>query len=229
MFVFDATRRKELSTEPDWIQWSAGPDGTDEALLEALQNIASQPENGSWMNVRALMLKHLLLHAPVGLNPENPLSCRIRIGGAMWAIQNKRKEWGYSLLGEEVMSAVRELNDCGAFCSMLDISHTAPDWDSLLRLGLAGLRDRAVQAAGETADPEALEFFHAVEMVYEAACGAMKRLASVARERGAQDHAVCFEHLAERPPETLQEALILGVFYDQVQDADTVSLRSQGI
>lgn len=230
MFTFEDSRITQLSTEPEWISWSAGPDSSEEALQEALQKIAAMPEETSWMTKRAMMLEHLLLHAPVGINPANPLSCRIRLGGAMWEIQNRRKEWGYAaLLDSQTMSAVRELDDCGAFISMLDTSHTSPDWASLLRLGLAGLRDRAEQALNQTADRGSQEFFRAVITVYNAACHALKRLAATARTMGAESHAAIFERLAVQPPETLQEALILGAFYDQVQDADAVPVRSQGI
>ena len=194
MFTFENSRITQLSTEPEWISWSAEPDNTEEALQEALQKIAAMPEETSWMTKRAMMLEHLLLHAPVGINPANPLSCRIRLGGAMWEIQNKRKEWGYAaLLDSQTMSAVRELDNCGAFISMLDTSHTSPDWASLLRLGMAGLRDRAEQALNQTADRGSQEFFRAVITVYNAACHALKRLAEYARQTGAADHAACFQ------------------------------------
>lgn len=229
MLVFDESRMAQLSCEPEWISWVSGPEGDAESLKRTLKNLSSPDGAVTPILKRAMMLSYLLRHAPVGLNPENPLSCRIRWGGLLYEEQAAWRAEGAARLAPSDWAEIRKLDEGGVFVAQLDLSHTAPDWESLLRLGLAGLRDRALQELRKTEDGSKQTFYRAVAMVYAAACDALKRLARAAENAGASGHARCFSRLAERPPETLQEALILGLFYDQLQDGDAVPVRSQGL
>ncbi|MBM3190436.1 MAG: hypothetical protein FJZ90_17175, partial [Chloroflexi bacterium] len=99
-------------------------------------------------------------------------------------------------------------------------SHYPPGHATLLRLGLAGIRDQARQRLAAEADPARREFLRAVEISYEAACQYVARYAALAdalaveeadpRRRAELERiaAVCRE-LATGAPTSFQAALQL--------------------
>ena len=165
MLVFDESRMAQLSCEPEWISWVSGPEGDAESLKRTLKNLSSPDGAVTPILKRAMMLSYLLRHAPVGLNPENPLSCRIRWGGLLYEEQAVWRAEGAARLAPSDWAEIRKLDEGGVFVAQLDLSHTAPDWESLLRLGLAGLRDRALQELRKTEDGSKQTFYRAVAMV----------------------------------------------------------------
>lgn len=226
--MFDFVRdREKLEREPEWIAWAAGPEGTEDALRAALRKIIDGEADP--MKRRAAMLVWLLDHAPVGANPDNPFIFRVQTFGLMWEYIRESKAKMLERIPAGERAGIEAFQRCGAFVSMLDLSHTTPDWESLLALGVSGLRDRAAARLEGEADPENRTFLAAVVDVYDACSRCFHRLADAAREAGASETAERLDLLAERPPETLQDALTLGLFYDHLQDADAVSVRSQGI
>lgn len=101
----------------------------------------------------------------------------------------------------------------GAFQFCLDLSHTSPDWRNLLKYGFTGLRDRAATFSGV--------FHQAVTMVYDAVIILVKRLAAVSPNPS-------LAALAERPPQTFQEALQLACLYHELQEMEGEPVRSMG-
>jgi len=112
--------------------------------------------------------------------------------------------------------------------SYLDLSHTSPGWQNLLKYGIVGIRDRAQAALDATAEAEVREFFAAVATVYEAIRKYILRLAAEAERVGAVRVIDVLKHLAVRPPETLQEALQLSWLYNQAQESEGELVRTQG-
>ncbi len=101
----------------------------------------------------------------------------------------------------------------GSLNSMLDLSHTSPDWENLLKHGLTGMRDKAAAKSGE--------FHEAVTMVYDAAALLAKRL-------GEASGNVALAALGERQPQTFREALQLAYLYHELQEMEGEPVRSMG-
>ena len=102
----------------------------------------------------------------------------------------------------------------GAWSAQLDCaSHICPDWQELLTHGATGLRDRA---AGSD------DLFHqAVAMVFGGV------VAFIRRYHALQPSPV-LAALAERPPQSLHEALQLAYIYHELMAADGMAIRSMG-
>ena len=109
-----------------------------------------------------------------------------------------------------------------------DTSHTCPDWCAVLALGPSGLADRA-RARRVTAQTEKeCLFLDCVIESYEAIIRLCRRWADVAESRGAVACAADLRAIAERPPQTLGEALQWSLVYDRCQEAEGEDVRSQG-
>ncbi len=127
----------------------------------------------------------------------------------------------------------RRLTNLGAIFANGDYSHTMPDWEKLLSLGLAGIITEAEErlSKSEAGTPEAA-FYEAVKITYEATARFALRLASVAESTDGANAAFAKENLkaiASRAPRTLAEAMQLYFTYYFVQQkVDGAALRSLG-
>lgn len=113
----------------------------------------------------------------------------------------------------------------GYYYATLDLSHTTPDWDAILTLGVPGLLARAEQRYAETP----CVFTESVRIVYTAFRRFILRFASVAEKGGRPDLAEMLRFLADHKPETLQQALQLGLLYRHLQEIKGEWVRSNGI
>ncbi len=102
----------------------------------------------------------------------------------------------------------------GAFIAQLDCaSHICPDWNSLLKNGVKGIRDRAAQRSGD--------YYQAVVLAFDGVISLLRRFDEVQPELG-------LAALAERPPQTLREALQLAYLYHELIELDGIAVRSMG-
>ena len=113
----------------------------------------------------------------------------------------------------------------GAFTVNVDMSHTCPDWDAVLTLGASGLLKRAEEHCARTPTP----FYEAVRITFAAFRRFILRFSEASRTAGRADLAGMTDFLADRPPETLQQALELGLLYREMQELEGELVRSMGI
>lgn len=129
----------------------------------------------------------------------------------------------------DVMESVQRFSETGTFVSMLDTSHTSPDWESLLALGPAGLRIRALNALNSAQNGEQKNFYTAAAAAFESMCALIRRFAELAEKRSAVRVLDTLRAIAVHPPETFQQALQLALIYDTCQETEGEPVRSQGI
>ena len=113
----------------------------------------------------------------------------------------------------------------GRFQAVADLSHTSPDWDRILTLGIPGLLAEAEKHHGENLSP----FTESTVLACRAFRDFAFRFARVAEREGRHDLAEILSSLAVRPPETLREALQLAILYWHVQEIEGEWVRSMGI
>ena len=139
-------------------------------------------------------------------------------------IQNERKKASAQAAFGDPASGMEAVVR-GLYRSRLDLSHTSPDWDNLLNLGIPGLLARAEKLCAEK--PSA--FAESVRIVYTAFRGFLLRFADLASRRGLGDLAEMLTFLADHAPETLKQALELGLLYREIQEIEGEWVRSMGI
>ena len=128
-------------------------------------------------------------------------------------------------LGEECAQRRAQAAEEGAFTVNVDMSHTCPDWDAVLTLGAPGLLKRAEEHYVRTPTP----FYEAVRITFAAFRRFMLRFSEAARAVGRADLAGMTDFLADHAPETLQQALELGLLYREMQELEGELVRSMGI
>lgn len=112
--------------------------------------------------------------------------------------------------GEELLVGVRRR----AYSGESDIGHTAPDFQNIFALGLPGLLARLEHYAEGANSEESRRYYEAGIRTWRAAIAYVKRAASAA---GNAEQAAALAALAERPPQTLYEAVQLTFLYYMLQ------------
>ena len=200
------------------------------ALGKLLDRVAAETAGQSFVVTRAAWLEALFKHTQVSVAADDVFVDWIPSQSLLGSLRQKR------------VDAFREktpaIADTGwpwwegthaASVSSLDISHTCPDWESILRLGPGGLADRARARLATAKDEKARTFYATVVRVYEAECALCRRWADVAERRGATACAGVLRELAAHPPRTLREALQLMLLHNCCQEAEGEWVRSQGL
>lgn len=179
------------------------------------------------ITVRAKSLARLMRETRIGVDPLDRFADQMN-GGIFYELREEIKKDAYSVFSQEFWRGVSEYWETGTFMSWLDISHTAPDWASILRLGAPGLLARAEGARKEAKTEKERVFCDAAICVLEAFLELLRRFAAQAEKVNAPDVAEVFHALTERPPQTFREALQLAIVYDRCQEIEGEPLRSQG-
>ena len=113
----------------------------------------------------------------------------------------------------------------GRFFTQTDLSHTSPDWDRILSLGIPGILAEAESRHAANPTP----FTESVVLACRAFRDFALRFARVCGHEGRDDLAATLDALAARPPETLRETLQLSILYWHVQEIEGEWVRSFGI
>ena len=113
----------------------------------------------------------------------------------------------------------------GLYFAHVDFSHTTPDWDNILTLGIPGLLARAEDKLAKEYSP----FIHSVVIVYKAFLTFANRFAAVAESIGNSKLSEDLFALTLNGPKTLRQALELGLLYREIQEIEGEPLRSMGI
>lgn len=195
------------------------PAELEDRAMEYLDAHKEEPR----IRIRAAVFSFLFRNARIRVDAFDWFADHIDTGNVMWKIQQK---WRSEFDG--AIPASKRQDDPAGFPA-LDLSHTSPGWRNLLKYGICGIRDRALDALPGAADAEAREFYAAVATVYEAIRVYTLRLAAEAERIGAVRVTGCLKNIAERPPESFQEALQLAFLYTKAQEHEGEWVRTQGV
>lgn len=137
----------------------------------------------------------------------------------------------------EIDRMMKDYNASGAITIWPDFDHVVPDWDSLVKLGFTGIRDRArrFRKLHEEKAPltQAQEsYFDGIEIQYSAIIRVIDRLYRYAlnqKHEKAKKIAVCLEHLRDGAPTNIYEAMQLIYLYFMFSESiDNYQVRSLG-
>ena len=137
----------------------------------------------------------------------------------------------------EIDSLMKDLNASGAVSIWPDFDHVVPDWDSLMTLGIPGIRERARkyrrmhETKGKLSDRQKA-FFDGIELEYTAILSFIDRLTCHAAKQThekAPKIARCLQHLHDGAPNDIYEAMMLISLYFMVSESvDYYQVRSLG-
>ena len=157
------------------------------------------------------LLVFLLDHCAITVPAQNRFFVEVNMESVSKKITAKRRA-ALSFLSEEnrLADGVSAL----AFTGDYDFGHTSAEWESVISLGIFGLRERICRYANENRDTEQKAvFYQGLLSVYDAALRFLNRAANEAESHGKQDMANGLNHLTKRRPATLYEALQTSIIY----------------
>ena len=220
--------REHLAHQYDQPRWNElngmTPEQLNMAANRLLDSLAGQPKP----IIKARLYELVLLHGQLDLDPADWFSDRLNHGDLL---NQLRKTWRREI-DETAMAAEQPkrkvAGETGAYSTTADFSHTSPDWQAVLRLGLPGLLQRirderaAKQVQGILPAVQAV-FYASAEIVYEATIGLLRRMAAEAKVKAAQGAkmqrvAHTLQALTGRAPQTLPEARQLMALCWQLQE-----------
>ena len=117
-----------------------------------------------------------------------------------------------------------------AYTGNYDFNHTTAEWESVIKLGIAGLRRRISEYAEKSKDDKKKQrFYNEISKVYDAALRFMKRASEVAMENGKTEMAAGITNLTEKAPSNLFEAMQTTIVYYVLQHIfEGTNLRTLG-
>lgn len=197
--------------------------------LEALTDQYFESHRGEpHILTKAALFEIIVTKGRIGVDPADWFADHLESGGLMNKYLELRRREANLKLSPEYEDASVLFPASGAGYAALDLSHTSPDWKSILELGPAGLRDRARKAL-QTAETEEQKNFHtAAATVFEAVRKFILRLAEEAERVKAERVTGTLRAIAERPPETFQEALQWAYLYHEMQELEGELVRAMG-
>ncbi len=173
------------------------------------------------------MIVFMLDHCEIKIPEQNRFFVKVNCAGISNLVIDKRKRILSGLLEKsglgEGVKALAYTGDC-------DYSHTTAEWESVITLGIYGLRNRiAGYAQDHIADEKAKGFYEQILSVYDAALRFMKRAADQAALSGRAEMANALLNLIEGGPSNLFEALQTSIIYYYLQHFfDGTCLRTLG-
>lgn len=217
--------------EEQYRNWAPNPEtGLSPEELEKLADRCFESHRGEPLILtKAAIFELILTKARIGVDPADWFADHLQSGNVMNKYQGLRKAEGYRKLPSDCEDASSLYPETGTGYAALDLSHTSPDWKSVLELGPTGLRDRALHAQKSAETEEQRIFYTAVAVIFDAMRKFIERLAEEAERVGAERVSGTLRAIAHRPPETFQEALQLSLLYDTCQELEGEPVRSQGL
>lgn len=167
----------------------------------------------------------LLENCDITVPEDNTFFVRVNCGSIHGLVMNRRVEkLEPGLLTPELIRGQQSL----AYTGERDFGHTCAGWESILELGLFGLRQRVAEYAAR-ASGEKQRFFRGLLRVWDGVLDFLVRAAEAAEACGREKMARGLRSLARRAPETLYEAMQTSLAYYQLQMSfDGTVLRTLG-
>ncbi len=172
------------------------------------------------------VIEYMLDHCELYVLPESKFFVGVNLVGVREHFRATRRTPLLSLKQREDIAA-----GLGAFAfdGYYDFGHTSAEWESVISLGIFGLRERILQYAASATNGKSASFYQGLIKVFDAALRFMKRCAAFAREQGLTQMAQGLDALSTREPQTLYEAMQTSlVYYALQQYFEMTYLRTMG-
>ena len=197
-----------------------------EELREYVINYAEIGDAADVIENDCAVIEYLLDNCEIHIPPENRFFVSVGWSGFMdifSPVRHKQFDEQVEKLG--LHRGVKAL----AFTGMSDFSHTSAEWDSVISLGISGLRSRLAEFSVKNKDTATQRFYRNTIKVYDAALRLIRRAAEEAEKVDKQEMAEGLYNLSEKAPETLFEAMQTTIIYYVLQTLfENTYLRTLG-
>lgn len=169
----------------------------------------------------------LLESCEIEIPEQSRFFVKVNCEGIMQGVIDKRKE-AFSYLKSE--AGLSDGETALAYTGDCDFSHTSAEWESVISLGIYGLRERIAGYALKNGENEKTKgFYRNILRVYDAALSFMHRAAEKAEKLCKAEMAESLKRLCVSAPSSLFEALQTSIVYYTLQQFfDGTCLRTLG-
>ena len=197
-----------------------------EELLEYAQNYYDIKDDTDVLNSDCNILEYLFDNCEIIIPDKNRFFVNTNFGRMQnLCIQNRALKFKDKI----VEAGLSEGEEALAYTGLYDFGHTTTEWETVIELGIWGLRQRIDNYAKKTKDPKKLRFYSELARVYDAALRFMQRAADEARAIGKNEMADGLTNLTKNSPKNLFEALQTSTVYFVMQQYfDCTVLRTLG-
>lgn len=210
----------------------------DEGILNGLKNLSSKTESLPHPVAKAMAVKYVLENERLYINEHDYFVGmyslnRLASGSTFW----KWREESDKKRDPALRALDRDFNESGAVSIWPDYDHVVPDWDSLMKLGFKGIKERAEGYKNErvksgTLTDEQRAFFEGIEIEYGAIIDVidrMYRLALTKKHDKAEKIASCLKNLRDGAPTNIYEAMqMIFIYFIVSESIDFYQVRSLG-
>lgn len=200
---------------------------SNESLFKFAEKHIDVDKDCSLLKTDCDILEYLLDNCEITIPDQNRYFVSVNCEGITNRVTLLRaQKFAYQI--EE--NGLNEGKDALAFSGEYDFSHTSAEWESVIKLGIFGLRKRIEEyAVINKYDAEKTQFYKNIIRVYDAALRFMKRASVIASSCGKSEMATGLSNLCERSPANLFEALQTSIVYYTLQQFfDGTVLRTLG-
>ena len=172
------------------------------------------------------IIEFLLDNCEIEIPEDNRFFVKVNCTGISDTVIAKRRKRIRGLIDEGLRDGLEALAHTG-YC---DYSHTTAEWETVISLGIYGLRSRIEEyAKNNTADEKARSFYAQELRVFNAALRFMERASDKAASCGKPEMASSLLRLTKASPSNLFEALQTSIVYYFLQHFfDGTYLRTLG-
>lgn len=172
------------------------------------------------------IIEFALDHCEIDIPEQNRFFINVSYADIPCFVTRKRMK----SLGELAPSRLSEGIEALAYTGACDYSHTTAEWESVIKLGIYGLRKRVSEyAMSNFAAEGAKGFYEQILKVYNAALRFMKRVSDAAALCKKTEMAEALLRLTDHEPSNLFEALQTSIIYYHLQQFfDGTFLRTLG-
>ena len=173
-----------------------------------------------------VIIEFLLDNCEIEIPEDNRFFVKVNCTGISDTVIAKRRKRIRGLIDEGLRDGLEALAHTG-YC---DYSHTTAEWETVISLGIYGLRSRIEEyAKNNTADEKARSFYAQELRVFNAALRFMERTSDKAASCGKPEMASSLLRLTKASPSNLFEALQTSIVYYFLQHFfDGTYLRTLG-
>ncbi|MDY4976812.1 MAG: pyruvate formate lyase family protein [Clostridia bacterium] len=199
---------------------------TREEILDYAEKVI-EPNKCDILQKDCKILEYMFDNCMITVPKENRFFVCVNTAGIQQEIICKRTQKYSSMMSDNGLNPGFEAM---AYTGGYDYSHTSAEWDSVIGLGIWGIRQRICKYAEyHKSDEKKQRFYSNILRVYDAALRFMKRASDAALLAEKQEMAAGIKNLCKRAPQNLFEALQTSIIYYVLQHMfDGTYLRTLG-
>ncbi len=211
---------------------------TDAEIKEGLRVLAKKNEGASHPVVKARAVDYVLQNTRIEVSEHDWFVGIYSLNRLI--TETTVRKWRHEIFDGVLADKIAKMNALNDSCALTmgpDFDHVVPDWDSVMTLGITGLRERAraYRRLHEEKAPlteEQVAFFDGIEEEYTALIAFFDRLyhhACAQKHEKSAAQAACLLHLRDGAPTDFYEALqLLFIFALVCECVDYYQMRSLG-